>query len=575
MTRLDGRDINGLVEDLARGAVTRREFIARALALGFSLTMARALLTASSAAAAPADALRAVLQSEPKKGGQVIVGLSQEPTIFNPLKSTLEVDRGVQFALFDSLWRIDEKGALIPDLATEIPSLENGGISSDGLTYTFKLRQDAKWHDGQPFTARDVVFSHQTIVNPKFVPGTRIGHDQVKAIEAPDDFPVTLTLKEPYAPFLIIWADTYLVPEHLLKDVADLNTAEFNSTAPVGTGPFTFVERVAGDHITLKANPNYHGPGPYLDTVIFKYVPDLTVLFTQFKTGEVDVTGIQGITADHYQEAKGLEGKVVHSDPTSFVEFIYMNHGKPVFQDKAVREALYYAMDKENIIGKVYYGVHTPTESYLGETSWAFNPDLPKHEFNIDKAKEVLEAAGWKAGADGTREKDGVKLSFTNSTTAGNKVREQAQAYLQQTWKEAGIDMQIKDMPAAVIWGDFFNKSEYDSVMVGWTHPPDPDGTSRFHSAYIPIQGGGGQNTMQYKNPKLDELLVAGTKEIDQEKRKQIYLQVQQILREDLAYLPIFQYAWIEGTKAGLTNYKQNAFVVSNMWNVSEWYWEQ
>ncbi len=140
MTRLDGRDINGLVEDLARGAVTRREFIARALALGFSLTMARALLTASSAAAAPADALRAVLQSEPKKGGQVIVGLSQEPTIFNPLKSTLEVDRGVQFALFDSLWRIDEKGALIPDLATEIPSLENGGISSDGLTYTFKLR---------------------------------------------------------------------------------------------------------------------------------------------------------------------------------------------------------------------------------------------------------------------------------------------------------------------------------------------------------------------------------------------------------------------------------------------------
>jgi peptide/nickel transport system substrate-binding protein len=547
------------------GRLSRRSFLASAVAAGFTAPLAHTLLN-------PAPAV-AALQDEPPKGGQVIVGLSQEPTVFNPLKSTLEVDRGAQFAIFDSLWRIDENATLVPNLATEIPTIENGGISEDGLTYTFKLRDDAAWHDGEPFTAADVVFSHDSILNPDFVPGTRVGHDQIAEISAPDDYTVTMTLKEPYAPFLIVWADTYLVPEHLLKDVEDLNTAEFNSTAPVGTGPFVFTERVAGDHITLQANPNYHGPGPYLDTLIFKYVPDLTVLFTQFKTGEVDVTGIQGITADNVEEARTLEGKVIHEDPTGFVEFIYMNHGKPIFQDKAVREALYAAMDKDNIINAVYYGIHTPTQSYLSNKSWAYNGELAPHVFDVALANQILDEAGWVAGADGIREKDGVKLSFSNSTTAGNKVREQAQQYLQQTWREAGVDMQINNMPAAVIWGDYFNKSEYDSVMVGWNHTPDPDAISRFHSKYIPAQGGGGQNTPQYKNPELDALLEKGVRELDQEKRAVIYKEVQRILRDDLAYLPIFQYVMPEGTKAGLENYKQSPFVQSNMWNVFEWYW--
>jgi len=565
--------IDDLTRRVAAGGISRRAFLRRAVTLGFSVPMARALFATSGGSAAPA--LAPVAQAEPKQGGQVIIGLSQEPTIFNPLMSTLEVDRGVQFCLFDSLWQIDENAQFVPNLATEIPSVENGGISADGLNYTVKLRQDVAWHDGQPFTARDVIFSHQKILDPAFNAGNRIGHDKVTTIEAPDDFTVTMTLSEPYAPFLIVWMDTYLVPEHLLKDVADLNTAEFNSTKPVGTGPFTLVERVAGDHITFAANPNYHGPGPYLDTVIVKYVPDLTVLFTQFKTGEVDVTGIQGITADNYDEAQTIEGATINLAPTAFVEFIVMNHGKPVFQDYAVREALYLGMDKTNIIDTVYYGVHKPSETYLPETSWALNPDLPPHEYNPERAMEVLEAAGWVAGEDGIREKDGVKLSFTNSTTAGNKVREQAQQFLQQTWKEIGVDMQINNMPAAVIWGDYYNNSEYDSVMVG-EHTglgADPDATTRFSSKYIPAQGGGGRNTMQYANPELDALLEQGAKELDQEKRKQIYFQVQQLLREDLAYLPIFHYVFIEGTKEGLLGYVPNAMVVSNMWNVATWSW--
>jgi peptide/nickel transport system substrate-binding protein len=578
MATRDHRNLDHLFDALKRGRVSRRDFLVRAVALGCSLPMAQALLAQRGVDAATGSAIsRAVsrAQGQPKKGGQVIVGLSQEPTLFNPMLSNLEVDRGVQFGIFDSLWRIDENAQFVPNLATEIPTVANGGVSADGLTYTFKLRNDVKWHDGQPFTAKDVLFTHTKIMDPKINSPIKLGHDKVKSIAAPDDATVAITMNEPFAPFLIVWSDTYLVPEHILSAVPDINTADFNSTKPVGTGPFTFVERVPGDHITLAANPTYHGPGPYLDKVIFQYIPDLTAMFTKFKTGEIDVTGIQGITADHYDEAKALPGKVINLGKTAVVEFILPNFGNPILADKAVRQAMYATMDKDGIINQVYDGVQTPSETYLAESSWAFDPDLPKQKYDPAAAKQILDAAGWTAGGDGIRVKDGKKLSFTNSTTAGNKVREQAQQYLQQTWKDVGIDMQIKNMPAAVIWGDYFNKSQFDTVMVGEISGVggDPDATVRFHSLQIPLATGAGQNTGQYKNPDVDKLLEDGAQEVDQAKRKPIYVKLQEILLSDLAYLPIFHYVLVEGTKQGLINYKQNAFVVSNMWNVFEWSW--
>jgi peptide/nickel transport system substrate-binding protein len=565
------------VEDWKDGRVDRREFIARAMAIGFSMSMASALLLTAGASAAGVATRRsagAKLQGEPVKGGQVIVGLSQEPTLFNPVLSNLEVDRGVQYALFDSLFRIDDTGQLIPNLATEVPTVDNGGVTADGLSYTFKVRQDAAWHDGTPLTAKDVAFTHTLIVNPDIPSPIKLGHDKVTAAELVDDFTLKVTLSEPFAPFLIVWADTYIVPQHILEG-QDILTTDFNATAPVGSGPFTFGSRTPGEAIELNANPNYHGPGPYLDKVIVKYLQNTDVLYTQFKTGEVDYTGIQGITAAHYEEALTLEDRVINRAPTAFVEFIYPNFGNPIFQDKAVREAMYLAMDKANIISAVYLDIHTPSETYLAETSWAKNPNLPLHEYNPDRAREVLEAAGWVEGDGGVRTKGDLRLAFENSTTAGNTVREQAQQYLQQTWGEVGIEMTINNMPPAVIWGDFYNKSQFDTVMVGEISGVggDPDATARFHSSQIPVQTGAGKNTMQYSNPEVDELLEQGAREVDQEKRKEIYYRLQEILREDLAVLPIFHYTFVEGTKAGLSNFRANAFVVSNMWNVAEWYW--
>ena len=276
-----------------------------------------------------------------------------------------------------------------------------------------KLRKGVKWHDGKPFTSKDVKFTHELIMNPKFGAYSKVGHDQVASVETPDESTVRIRLKEPFAPFMTAWGDTYIVPAHILEGVADPNSAEFNNKSPVGTGPFKLGSRVAGDHLLLVANPAYHMGAPALERVIFKYIPDLTVLYTQFKGGAVDVTGMQGISAEFYSEAKSLPGVAVHLHYSPSVEYIYFNHGNPKFKERAVRQALYYAMEKKAIIDQVYYGLPTPVEGYLPPTSWAYNAELPKHEYSPDKAKQILEEAGWKVGGDGVRAKGGVRLSFT------------------------------------------------------------------------------------------------------------------------------------------------------------------
>lgn len=514
--------------------------------------------------------------TKPKPQGQVIIGLSQEPTSFHPLMPGIEVDQGVRFALFSPLWGVDETGTFFPVLATEVPSIENGGISEDGLSWKVTLRNDVKWHDGQPFSAEDVAFTLSLIMNPDFKSATRIGFDRIVDVRVLSPTEISWRMTEPYAPLIAILASTFVVPKHILEHAPDPNNTPFNNN-PIGTGPFMWEERVAGDHITLRANPNYFGEGPYLERIVFKYVPDLNALYTQFKTGAIDYIGIQGIPANYYEEAVSLPDVVVHVGPSPAIEQIRLNFGRPQFQDRAVREALYYALDKQTIIEKVYYGLPTPAESYLPKESWAYNPDLPPHEFNPEKAKEILDAAGWTIGPDGIREKDGVKLAFTNSTTAGNQLREQAQQLIQQTWRDIGVAMEIRNMPAAVVWGDYSRLSQYDTQMVGitFTKGPDPDVTTNFASTAIPVKGGAGGNNAQYENPQVDALLKEGVETMDPERRKAIYQELQAVLREDLAMLPIFQYANIEGTKKGLVGYVANPNVQSNCWNVNVWRWER
>jgi peptide/nickel transport system substrate-binding protein len=512
--------------------------------------------------------------SPAKPTGRVIVGLGQEPTVFNPLMVHIEVDDGVHFSVFDALFRIDPQGVIQPNLAVEVPDQKNGGITADGLNWRIRLRDDVHWHDGTPFSAEDVKFTLELIVNPNFRAWRTSGHSLVRDIKVISPTEISWRMEQPFAPYLSFLTETFIVPKHILAKEADPNTSAFNQ-APVGTGPFKWGQRVAGDHLELVANADYFGEGPHIERLIFKYIPDLTVLYTQFKSGDVDLVGQPYITPDHYGEAKTLPNRVVTLVPRTSFESFYLNLERPQFKELAVREALYGAIDKESIIQGLYYGVPTPTETFMPRQSFFFNANLPLHQFDVNRAGKILDQAGWAKGADGIRAKNGVRLSFTNSTTSGDPLREQVQQFLQQTFAQLGVEMKISNLPAAVMWGDFWVQSQFDSVIVGSSYliGADPDVTNRLHSRSIAAKGGRGSNAAQYANPEVDALLDKGARTFDPEARRAIYFQVQEIVRRDLPFLPLYQNNSVEGLKKGINGFVPNGNTRTESWNALAWYW--
>lgn len=382
-------------------------------------------------------------------------------------------------------------------------------------------------------------------------------------------------MESPFAPYLAFLAETFIVPKHILEQAEDPNAAPFNQ-APVGTGAFKWSQRVAGDRIELVANKDYFGEGPFIEQLIFKYIPDMTVLYTQFQSGDIDLVDQAYITADHYEEAKTLPDRVVSLESSSSIEGIFFNLERPQFKDPAVRKALYAALDRKAIIDSIYYGVGTVTESFMPPRSPYYDANLPVQEFDLESARKMLDDAGWVPGADGIRAKDGVRLSFANSTTAGNHLREQVQQYIQQVYREIGVEMTISNLPAAVMWGDFWTKSQFDTGISGvvFLIASDPDVTNRFASTSSVAKGGKGSNVMQYANPKVDELLEKGRSSFDIEERKTVYTEVQQIVREDLPFMPLFAYTNVLGRKAGLEGFVFNSNTRTASSHAAAWYWK-
>lgn len=506
---------------------------------------------------------------------RIILGMSQEPVQFNPL---LYVNSGTEnvpeACLFDALWDVNEQGAFIPNLAAEVPSRENGGISPNGLVWKIRLKRDVKWSDGQPFTARDVAFTYETIMNPKIAIRSRSGFDLIKNLKVIDDQNVEIELSRPFTPFLWAWQNMHIVPAHLLEGEADINTAAFNSQ-PVGTGPFMLKSRTAGSHMVYERNPNYHRGPAKVKQFIHKFVPDMLVLYGQARTGEVDYMGLQGVPNDRWEEAKKLPNVSFVALPLPWVQFVYFNCGKPQFSDPKVRKALTVALEMQKSLDDIYFGTYKRTLSYLHSSHWAYNHALKDDTADPERAARMLDEAGWKVGTDGIREKDGVKMQFTMSTTAGNQARQGCQALFQQNWKKIGVDMQIKNMPASVVWGEYTTKSQFDTLLVAWepTVGMDPDYTARAHSKQIPNKTGQGSNYVQYENAEVDRLLEQGVVQTDVEERKATYARIQEILHEEVPFAAQGGVAQASLAKKGLTGIKPNQYVTDETWNVYEWAW--
>ena len=543
------------IKSVSRRGLIRRGAGAGALALG-----APALLPGSASG---------------QSRDRLILGMSQEPVQFNPL---LYVNSGTEnvpeAAMFDALWDMNDKGQFIPNLAAQLPTTANGGISPDGKIWKVQLKRDVKWSDGAPFTARDVEFTYQTIMNPKIAIRSRSGFDLIKNFKVVDDHNIEMELKAPFVPFLWAWQNMHIVPHHLLSKEADINTSGYNSQ-PIGTGPYLLKTRVAGSHMIYERNPNYHRGSAKIGTFIHKFVPDMLVLYGQARTGEVDYLGLGGVPNDRWAEAQKIADRDFFAVPQPWVQFIYFNCGKPQFSDPKVRKALYIATEMQKSIDDIYFGTLKRTQSYLHTSHWAYNPNLKEETPNPELAAKMLDEAGWRVGADGIREKGGVKMKFSMSTTAGNAARQGSQQLFQQNWKRIGVDMEIKNFPASVVWGEYTTKSQFDTLLVSWepTVGMDPDYTARAHSKQIPVKHGVGSNYVQYENAEVDRLLELGVTQTDVEERKKTYWRVQEILHAEMPFAPQLGTAQGRLKRKNLINDKPNEYVVDATWNIQEWAW--
>jgi len=362
------------------------------------------------------------------QAGVLRIATSLSPNTLNPILSTQQVEAMVQAFSLDPLIATDEKGNDVPILAASVPTLENGGISRDGLTITYRLRRNVRWQDGAPFTSRDVAFTFRAIMNPATAVATRHGWDQIARVDTPDAYTAVFRLKQPFAPAVHTFfahsdAPYYVMPAHLLDRYHDLNRVPFNSK-PVGTGPFKLVRWLRGDRIEYVANDDYFLGRPKLRKIIVHLVPDENTISSEMQAHEID--WFSAATPRMYPQLKAIQGIDIRLVPMNANDAIIFNTKRPPFDNPNVRRAVGLAIDKPLLVREATYDTTVPATEDLPSFMWAFDPNAGTTARDLAAANGLLEAAGWSRTADGIRFKDSKHLTMglayrTDSITDRNR----------------------------------------------------------------------------------------------------------------------------------------------------------
>jgi peptide/nickel transport system substrate-binding protein len=524
-------------------------------------------------------------QDRGKQGGTVVVGVYQEPNSLNFLLTQGPISFASMqlYPMFEPLIRYNAEGAMEPRLLTEIPTVENKGISEDGITYTLHFTPDVIWHDGTPTTANDFKFTWEWIMDPKNQAQATAGWSEIDKVEVPDDLTAVVTLKGLYLPFVaeaLGWNP--LLPQHVQST---MSTEEFGR-APVGNGPFKFVEWVPGDHITQERFEDYFRPEKaLLDRIIFKVLPDRNTVIAQAKTGDIQI-GVD-YTEAQIPEMENVPGVKLYYTPAPIYEryhFTMVTHDDPtvphpIFGDINVRKAITQAVDRQTIIDQILFGRAKIAKNELDNTQYE-NTDIVPLAFDPEAAKKMLDEAGWTVGGDGIREKDGKRLSFTHGTTSGNQTRETIQALVQANLKDVGVEMTIANQPASKFFAGFNEGGGWlDRTldMVGFTNglsSSDPNLKPFWHSESIPTKDHpSGFNHSGFSDPDLDRLLDAQLTELDPEKRTDLLKQAQQIIADGVPMIPMYDRIAINSIADNVLGVNQSVFgsISGLVWNTADW----
>ena len=593
---MNERQLRQRIEDVRAGKRSRRQFIAEMIGLGLTAPLAAQMLAASGVAvAAPA------FQYKPKKaggGGTLKLLWWQGPTLLNPHFAVGTKDQDGSRIFYEPLASWNPDGILVPTLAAEVPSVENGNLDK-GLTWVvWKLKKGVKWHDGTPFTADDCVFNAEYAADPATAATTVGSYKDIKVTKV-DDHTIKVQFPKP-TPF---WADAFvgprgmIIPKHLFEKYKGASSREApTNLQPVGTGPYMFVDFKPGDLVRGKRNPNYYQPNrPYFDAIEMKGGGDaVSAARAVLQTGEYDFSWNLQVDWPLLQRLqKGGRGKVVVFDSGN-IEHIQLNNTDPnktvdgersstktkhpFLSDPAVRQALNLLVDKKSVHQFIYGPTGIDTANFINNPP-KFVSKNTKYEFNVKKAIAILDKAGWKPGSDGVREKNGVKLSLVYQTSI-NTPRQKNQEIVKEACQKAGIAIQIKAIPASVYFSsdvgnpDTYTKFYTDIQMYTTTMTaPDPgDFMLQFTSAEIAQKANKwqGRNITRWNSPEYDALYNAAKNELDPVKRAALFIEMNDLVIKNIIVIPVVYRPSVAGVST-----KLNVLLSgwdSYIWNLADWY---
>jgi len=497
-----------------------------------------------------------------------------EPDTLNPVVGNQQIDSDLAMFWGGFFFNWSDANQYVPELATEVPTLQNGGISKDGRTITYHLRRGVKWHDGAPFDARDVVFSWHAIMNKKNNVPSTVGFDLITAIDTPDPYTLHVHLKQAWSPFVATFFNQSgtpfpVLPAHLLAKYPTINQVPYNAQ-PVGTGPFVVQRWQRGSKIVFEANPNYWRGAPKLKRIEYEPVPNENTILTLLQSHEIDLE--YNASAANWEQLKDIPGTLARRTDFNQYGQLAFNTSAPLLGDVRVRQALWYAIDTKGLIERVSHGVNVVGYTDQPAFSWAYDPNVQHYPFDPARAKSLLDAAGWKVGADGIRSKGGTRLSIVIAGVTGSANGNAVDVLVQRYWKDVGVEAQVKNYTSSLFFasygaGGILQTGKFDAAFFSWVGGTDPDDSTLIMCDQFPP---GGQNTYHFCDPAVDAAEKEALASNDRAVRVKAYAKVQSIMAERVPLIVVWYLRRISVQNTDLKNYKP-AHAVTSFWNSWEW----
>jgi peptide/nickel transport system substrate-binding protein len=593
-------ELNSLIEDVRAGRLSRRRFVQTLVGLGLTAPLAAQML--ASAGVAHAQARGAYPGTKRGGGGPLKVLWWQAATLLNPHFAVGTKDQDGSRIFYEPLGAFDPEGNIVPILAAEVPSVQAGTLAKDGRQVTWRLKKNVTWHDGKPFTADDVVFNWEYASDPAAAATTIGAYKDIEKIDKVDSHTVRLNFKKPM-PF---WAEAFcgprgmIIPKHLFDGFRGAKSREApTNLKPVGTGPYKFVDFKPGDTVRADLNPNYHMPNrPFFDTLEMKGGGDAaSAARAVLQAGEFDFAWNMQVADDILKRMEqGGRGKVDIAQAGN-IEHIQCNQTDPwtdvdgeksstktkhpFLVDPAVRQALNLLVDRASVQEEIYGRLGRSTANFLNAPSRFSSKNL-KWEYNVDKANQILEAAGWKRGADGIRAKDGKKLKMVYQTST-NPERQKTQQIVKQAAAKAGIEIELKSVVAGVYFSsdvanpDTYTKFYTDIQMYTTTMgAPDPQTfMEQFTSWEVSSKANKwqGRNITRWHTEEYDKLFRAAENELDPVKRAALFIKMNDLVIQNTVVIPVLWRMVISAVSNKLKSTDVSGWD-SNFWNLANWYRE-